>query len=271
MKILITAGGTSEKIDDVRKISNMATGKLGSLIADAFFAVDQESIEVIYIASNGAVIPKNNKIRTIVADDVKTLKETVELLMQEEQIDAVIHAMAVSDYTVKYCVPARALAHHIVEHLEDGNADHVDHLKDRNADNMDALSEQIQFAIKNGFTGHENTGKISSEIEHLMLCLEKAPKIIKLFKTLQPNTILVGFKLLADVPEQQLICTASKLRDKNLCDFVLANDLVHIQGNQHRAILLNESGEIKRMETKQEIADAIVHHVIKKYTSRDHK
>lgn len=34
MKILITAGGTSEPIDDVRKITNRSTGKLGLAIGE---------------------------------------------------------------------------------------------------------------------------------------------------------------------------------------------------------------------------------------------
>ena len=33
-KIIITAGGTTEPIDNVRKITNVSTGKLGSLICD---------------------------------------------------------------------------------------------------------------------------------------------------------------------------------------------------------------------------------------------
>ena len=32
MKIIITAGGTSEKIDDVRTITNTSTGRLGYAI-----------------------------------------------------------------------------------------------------------------------------------------------------------------------------------------------------------------------------------------------
>ncbi|MBK8156162.1 MAG: hypothetical protein IPK55_09075 [Streptococcus sp.] len=37
MKILITSGGTTEKIDSVRGITNHATGTLGKYIAEAFF------------------------------------------------------------------------------------------------------------------------------------------------------------------------------------------------------------------------------------------
>ena len=32
--VVITAGGTSEKIDNVRKITNSSTGKLGKVIAN---------------------------------------------------------------------------------------------------------------------------------------------------------------------------------------------------------------------------------------------
>ena len=37
-KIVITAGGTSEKIDQVRKITNSSTGKLGMTIANHLLA-----------------------------------------------------------------------------------------------------------------------------------------------------------------------------------------------------------------------------------------
>ena len=36
MKIIITAGGTSERIDDVRTITNSSTGRLGYAIGRAF-------------------------------------------------------------------------------------------------------------------------------------------------------------------------------------------------------------------------------------------
>lgn len=36
MRVLITAGGTSEKIDNVRSITNHSTGRLGCLIAEKF-------------------------------------------------------------------------------------------------------------------------------------------------------------------------------------------------------------------------------------------
>ena len=53
MKILITSGGTTEKIDSVRGITNHATGSLGKYIAEIFlqngqrgdFSNDQRSCQ----------------------------------------------------------------------------------------------------------------------------------------------------------------------------------------------------------------------------------
>ena len=48
MKIIITAGGTSEKIDDVRTITNSSTGRLGYAIGKAFAENHNDKIEKIY-------------------------------------------------------------------------------------------------------------------------------------------------------------------------------------------------------------------------------
>ena len=47
-KIIITAGGTSEKIDNVRKITNSSSGKLGSVIATKLLELPDDKIEKIY-------------------------------------------------------------------------------------------------------------------------------------------------------------------------------------------------------------------------------
>ena len=40
MNIIVTAGGTSEPIDNVRRIANTGTGRLGSLVADELAEAD---------------------------------------------------------------------------------------------------------------------------------------------------------------------------------------------------------------------------------------
>lgn len=74
MKIVITAGGTSEYIDKVRKITNSGTGKLGSMIANEL--VSNENInEIFYIHTPNAVTPNiNDKIKSIeITDTMKII------------------------------------------------------------------------------------------------------------------------------------------------------------------------------------------------------
>ena len=58
MNIIITAGGTSEKIDNVRKITNSGSGKLGFIIANKLIDLYNEKINTIYyVCSKSSLIP----------------------------------------------------------------------------------------------------------------------------------------------------------------------------------------------------------------------
>ena len=54
MKILITSGGTTEKIDAVRGITNHSTGTLGKYIAELFL---NNGHEVSLVTTKSAVKP----------------------------------------------------------------------------------------------------------------------------------------------------------------------------------------------------------------------
>jgi phosphopantothenate---cysteine ligase (CTP) len=59
--IIITAGGTSEQIDGVRRITNMATGKLGSQICGELFRQDGDRIsKIYYVCPQQAVQPNES-------------------------------------------------------------------------------------------------------------------------------------------------------------------------------------------------------------------
>ncbi len=250
MNILITAGGTAEKIDEVRRISNMATGRLGSLIADTLLSMEGTSIT--YLCSEDALIPQNNRAKILRIDNVQNLKLTLEKLLEEQIFDAIIHSMAISDYTVKYSAASEELEKFLANSLSQNNTD-INNQKQLLALLHEALSE---------YTGQQNSPKISSDIEQLFLCLEKTPKIIKLFKQLQPEAVLVGFKLLAGAKECDLLQAASKLMKDNKCDFVLANDKRDINEDRHAGILLGSDQTKQYLYTKQEIANAISRSVV---------
>lgn len=252
MNILITAGGTSEKIDQVRTITNKATGRLGSMIADNFLEV--QGISVTYVCPKDAITPRNSGAEIHYIDNVQSLQCTIEKLLKERRFDGVVHSMAVSDYSVKYSVPSESISNYIAESLQ---------LDNSNINNIDAISQQIHSALLS-YHNITNASKISSDIDNLYICLEKTPKIIRLFKQLQPNTVLVGFKLLVDVEEEQLFLAARKQMDENKCDFVLANDQKTIDDKAHVGYLIGSDNKSIRFNTKSEIARAITDTVIQK-------
>ena len=98
MKLLITSGGTSEKIDQVRSITNHSTGRLGALIAESFLT---QGDQVTLITTQSAVKPAAHPNLTIqIIENVQDLLETMQSLVKIH--DVLIHSMAVSDYTPIY-------------------------------------------------------------------------------------------------------------------------------------------------------------------------
>ena len=99
MKILITSGGSAEKIDDVRNIVNSSTGRLGCAVAEAF-VVYVPNAQIFYLCGKNAARPKAD-VNVTEIDDVAGLQTAITRLLNEHIIDIIIHAMAVSDYRVK--------------------------------------------------------------------------------------------------------------------------------------------------------------------------
>lgn len=99
--IIITAGGTYEKIDGVRKITNSSSGKLGSIIADEL--AQKTNCHIYYLAPRNAYMPLSNKVTYFETTDANSVLEQLMTLLSNNNIDVVIHSMAVADYTVE-CV-----------------------------------------------------------------------------------------------------------------------------------------------------------------------
>lgn len=231
MKIIITAGGTSEKIDDVRTITNSSTGRLGYAIGKAFADKHKDRIEKIYYLHGlRASYPEGDMVEPIAIGGVMDLKAELERLLTEEKIDAVIHAMAVSDYIVNEVTT-------------------LDRIRGTESpDNRADLSGN----------------KISSDIDDLVIHMKRSPKVISTIKKLSPETTLVGFKLLSGVPHDELIDVGKRLMKKNDCDFVMANDLKEIGADFHRGYLIHRDGTYDIMENNDEIAAMIAKRILEK-------
>ena len=100
--------------------------------------------------------------------------------------------------------------------------------------------------------------KISSYENNLVLVLKPTPKIISLIKKESPLTYLVGFKLLDGVSKKELIEVATRLRDKNKCDLVVANDLKDIRNKEHKAYIIDKEDKVVEASDKEDIAKKLV-------------
>ena len=91
--VVVTAGGSIEKIDDVRFISNFSSGKMGEAIAKAFYI---KGANVTLISSK-----EHNLIKEIKQIKVNSAKEYLDAILNEK-IDYLIMAAAISDYKPIY-------------------------------------------------------------------------------------------------------------------------------------------------------------------------
>ncbi len=94
--VLITAGATREYIDGVRFISNISTGKTASTIAD--YLLDNH-YKVTYLHGINTMKPNGDSIN-IEFGNFNSLKEQMESLLANTHFDFIIHAAAISDYTI---------------------------------------------------------------------------------------------------------------------------------------------------------------------------
>ncbi|SJZ36566.1 phosphopantothenate-cysteine ligase [Pilibacter termitis] len=238
MKILITSGGTTEPIDSVRGITNHSTGKLGRELAEIFL---KNGASVDFITTKHAVKPATTtNLALHVIQTTRELEEKIKDLLQNNRYTAVIHAMAVSDYRVKSTLERSEFASILSENLQKS--------KD---------ISQIERTLETLATDNSKNKKISSNAEMLVVTLEKTPKIIQMIKQIQPNTLLVGFKLLVDVPREELLRVGLENLKKNNADFVLANDLTKITNDTHYGMLIENEKNLTEVNTKKEIAEII--------------
>jgi len=92
-RVVITAGGSVEKIDDVRFVSNFSTGKMGEALAKAFYI---KGADVTLISSKDHNIPKEIKLKKALSaqDFYEKIKES--------NPEYLIMAAAIADFKPKY-------------------------------------------------------------------------------------------------------------------------------------------------------------------------
>ena len=194
--------------------------------------VEKDDIVIYYVCSKTSLRPSGNRVHILEIEGTLDLKNTIENLLANNHIDYFIHSMAVSDYTTDYVTTLEKIKESI-----------------KKTDNIDEVFSNIEVI---GGT------KISSYEDNLVVVLKPTPKIISIIKNISPSTYLVGFKLLDSVSKENLIEVAKKLRDKNKCNLVVANDLSTIRTGEHIAYIIDDKNNVQESHGKNDIAKKLV-------------
>ena len=244
--IIVTSGPTNERIDAVMKITNMSTGALGAKVADELLR-EKELGKLYYISPKLAYKPKtkSEKLELVQIESALDLLKTLKNIITNHEIYGVVHSAAVGDYYGEYAITGEILASLIAKEIYNKKL------------SKEMLEKTILDVIKNPDIITDNTHKISSYQDNLMVKLGLTPKVIKSIKECDPNIKLIGFKLLDGISKEELLRVASNLREKNNADYIVTNDLSKVGKGKHYATIINEDGIFKECETKEEIAKSL--------------
>jgi phosphopantothenoylcysteine synthetase/decarboxylase len=211
MKILITAGNTQTPIDDVRVITNVFSGRTGSLIA---LAAHQRGHSVCLLTSNPELVAHHSPssdpalgewdvqpYRTF--DDLQVLMVR---LIRSNSFDAIIHSAAVSDFELAgIFAPSQTTRF---------DSEHATWETDVGGDESHLSPSMTDVT----------SGKIKSGHRELWLRLVPTPKLVDLVrKTWGFKGLLVKFKLEVGPTDAELLRIAEASRVHSQADLMVAN------------------------------------------------
>lgn len=234
-KILITGGPTNEFIDEVMKITNMSTGGFSISLANEF---SEKNYEVDLILNRGIRTDRlADDINVIPVETTDEMLAAIEKAAAGKKYDVMIHSAAVGDYKADFTFLMKDLAEELFR------------LRDTftSADDIYRILMDPESKI-------DNSSKISSYQEDLTVKLGLTVKIIGRLRELMPETLILGCKLLENVPKEELFEVAKKLCIKNSVDFIMANDLADLRNGQSTRYLVNKDGFTDvRLETSEDV------------------
>jgi len=235
MHLLITSGGTIVPIDPVRSITNTSTGKFASELAAAAL---KAGMEVTYLTSRDGKSPFSVVVDFYQSANWQDHTDNLEMLYQFS-----------NTYRFAY-----------KEHRYHNFAEYTESLQ------KIILSKQPEIimlaaAVSDYLVCNYSDNKIRSS-ENFHIQLESAPKIIHSVREWSKTSFLVGFKLLVDVEDVELVRAADHIMRKHQLDLVIANDLSSIKRGAHEVLLVEPNGSYQKIT--QNIATTVIANIMKR-------
>ena len=217
LKVLVTSGGTKVPIDDVRSITNMSKGTFGSKIATEFLKVD-EQIQLHFLRAENSIKPFS-----MLYDPPCGYQHNIRGIYNIDKL-------------FRRC--SRRYTEETYKTYDDYAASLKRIIREMRPDIIVLAAAVSDYTIKNPVNG-----KIRSS-DDLKLELTPTEKLIGQVQNIQTQygfgSILVGFKLLVNSLDKELLAAAEKSIKENKCDLVIANDLRDIKNDDHKLIVVSK-------------------------------
>lgn len=210
-RAVLTAGGTREAVDDVRYLSNVATGSLPAAMAEALLL---RGFDVDYVHGPGARLPARLNLALPLLDaDWQGAAERA-LADAQRRADALAAAGGrLRLHPVTSAADADATLHRVVR-----------------AGRPTLVACAMAVA---DYAPRRVRGKLSSRLPSeaedgapaMRLDLDATAKVIDGVKRAAPTCALLGFKLLSDQDEAGHVVASQKLAARSGADWVFSNDM----------------------------------------------
>jgi phosphopantothenate---cysteine ligase (CTP) len=238
MNVVVTGGGTIARIDDVRILTNVSSGRFSAAITEACL---DRGASVWHVYTPAAQLPLK-RLAEFALDTAEPAAELLRLarlrekwLIQRDRLQLVPLSIGnVDDYstTLKQMFQSQAI---------------------------DVVFLPMAVA---DYEPEAQLGKISSEAESLVLHFRRTPKVIRMVRDWAPSVYLVGFKLLSRASQDELIRRAQAACRDNRADVTVANDLETLRQGRHTIHLVRPDQEPETLEPGDDLAGRLVDRVL---------
>lgn len=234
LRILITSGGTKVPLDPVRDLTNMSKGNFGSRLATSAL---KAGAEVIYLAGEETATPLTLKVDLNQSDFEAEVSKLHNLYRFTQNFGRYYHE-------VRY----RTFREYL-DVLRESMLRYQPHIT------------MLAAAVSDYEVQNYSDTKIRSK-DNLTIQMQETPKIISMIKDWVPDTFLVGFKLLVDASDDELVAAARQSIEKNRCDVVIANEWKKLKSGNHEVLMVEPARAERYTEN---IADKVIERVMKRW------
>lgn len=237
MNVVVSGGGTVAPVDDVRVLTNVSTGRLAAAVSEAFLS---RGASVWYIHAPTALLPlkRLSRFDLDAPDPSAELDRLTRLRRRWLDARSRLHLVPLREGTVgEY---AGSLRETLSGH---------------------PINVAILAMAASDYEPEPAPGKIDSDADSLIVRCRRSPKVIRSVRDWAPGVFLVGFKLLSDVPRDELIRRASEAGRTNRADLTVANDLRTLRDGKHALHLVRPGAEAETLDPGDDLADRLVERI----------